>query len=60
MKRSFQVLSIGIVIVKGIFKNNQFTLFFCFTFTPGTGIGISKHGVVFTVTPKMFYHYQNK
>jgi len=34
MKRSRRELSIDMVIHKGIFKNNQITLFSCFTFIP--------------------------
>jgi len=38
MKRSRQELSIDVVIRRGIFKNNQITLFTCFTFIPVTGV----------------------
>jgi len=37
MKRSRRELFIDMVIRKGIFKNNQITLFPCFTFIPKTG-----------------------
>jgi len=30
-----------------IFKNNQFTLFPCFTFIPKTGVGIPETGINF-------------
>jgi len=38
MKISCRELSIGIVIHRGIFKNNQSTLIPCFTFTPKTEV----------------------
>ena len=37
MKRSRRELSIDMAIYMGIFKNNQITLFPCFSFTPKTG-----------------------
>ena len=38
MKRSRRELSIDMVIPTDIFKNNQITLFPCFTSTPKTGL----------------------
>jgi len=40
-------LSIDIVIYRGIFENNQITLFLCFTFVSKTDMGFSKTGVSF-------------
>jgi len=47
MKRSRQELSINMVINRFIFKNNQITLFTCFTFIPKTGMGPPKTGIIF-------------
>jgi len=38
MKRSRRELSIDVIIHKGIFNNNQITLFPCFAFIPVTGV----------------------
>jgi len=38
-KRSRRELSIDIVVHRGAFKNNQITLFSCFTLIPETGVG---------------------
>jgi len=38
MKTSRRDISIDMVIHRGIFKNNQITLFPCFTFVPKTGV----------------------
>jgi len=47
MKRSRRELSINMVIDRSIIKNNQFTLFTCFTFVPKTDMGLPKTGIIF-------------
>jgi len=44
MKRSRRELSIDMVIDRFISKNNQITVFPCFTFIPKTGMGLSQIG----------------
>ena len=48
MKSSRRGLSIAMVVDRGTFKNNQLTLFLCFSFIPKT---LPKTVVLFTVEP---------
>jgi len=47
MKSSRRELSVNVVIVRYIGKNNQITLFPCFTLTPKTGVELPKTGIIF-------------
>ena len=49
MKRSRRELSIDMVIDRFISKNNQITVFPCFTFIPKTGMGLSQIGFFYCV-----------
>jgi len=40
-------LFIDMVVDWFILKNNQNTLFLCFTFIPKSGVGLAKTGVIF-------------
>jgi len=56
MKRSRRELSIDMVVHKGIFKNNQITLFLCFTYKTG----VSFYFVPYKITQKQLNSFSSE